>query len=260
MAANSGGDRGAMVLWRRIREHGDKLAVDRRLATQIGLLSLDGLLTDTQVSAAHLIAEIYGEYERFHGKRRAAASPSYEFGFGSEWAEPTDRDARKRWRRAYRRADKRYTQLQCCIPLTPSALGEALEHLCVDDRPVPRSWLPEIRIILDRVAEWIRRGSEVPALERHRGAPAKPKPQRPATQAPKATFATNTERQDWLTVTRRLRPDLTDEQLEQAWKVYAALRAPRERAIEVKRGPVRAWLADGAKPIRMEITDPEGDE
>jgi hypothetical protein len=57
-------------------------AEDRRWASEIGRLSMLGELTARQTSAAYHVGEIYGRFEWLHGRRRSAASPSYEIGRG----------------------------------------------------------------------------------------------------------------------------------------------------------------------------------
>jgi hypothetical protein len=47
----------------------------------MGFLML-GELTARQTSAAYHVGEIYGRFEWLHGRRRSAASPSYEIGRG----------------------------------------------------------------------------------------------------------------------------------------------------------------------------------
>jgi hypothetical protein len=41
-----------------------------------------GEFTARQTSAAYHVGEIYGRFEWLHGRRRSAASPSYEIGCG----------------------------------------------------------------------------------------------------------------------------------------------------------------------------------
>jgi hypothetical protein len=43
-------------------------------------LSFHKLLTERQVSAAFRVADIYGRFEKLHGKRRSSVSPSYLIG------------------------------------------------------------------------------------------------------------------------------------------------------------------------------------
>ena len=68
--------RGAAV-WYRIRDEGKRFALDERLATEPSRLFWLGELNDAQVETASLVEKIYGVFERYHGKRRSSASPSY---------------------------------------------------------------------------------------------------------------------------------------------------------------------------------------
>jgi hypothetical protein len=64
-------------LWRRAQEAITKLQLDQRFGSEIGKLRLGGDLNDAEATAATKVADIYRRYEKLHGKRRCAASPSY---------------------------------------------------------------------------------------------------------------------------------------------------------------------------------------
>jgi hypothetical protein len=72
----------ASTLIKRIQHNLVLKAEDRRWASEIGRLSMLGELTARQTSAAYHVGEIYGRFEWLHGRRRSAASPSYEIGRG----------------------------------------------------------------------------------------------------------------------------------------------------------------------------------
>src|SRR5215467_12671455 len=121
------GDVRAPTLWRRIKDNGIALGLDRRLGSEVGRLSLLGELTDTEAATAFLIAEIYGRFERYSGKRRTAHSPSYDIGRGAEPTEDHDHERRAR------RARKQFDRLQACLPVYPPQARTELEQLCCED-------------------------------------------------------------------------------------------------------------------------------
>jgi hypothetical protein len=117
------------------------------LETQVGRLVFLGELTPLQGNTAHLIAEIYGRYDRAMGRRRRAPSPAYEVGRGRDGLYESLSDAA---RAAY--AIRKFGELQAEIRLCPRGVKPALEELCVDDRMCPAEWFPAIKIALDMVA------------------------------------------------------------------------------------------------------------
>jgi hypothetical protein len=133
-------------LWRRIKDYGVKLGIDRRLGSEVGRLSLLGELTDTEAAAAFLVAEIYGRFERAEGRRRSARSPSYEIGQGGEPGEMADEEQRAR------RARKQFFRLQACLPAYPGGGRTVLEQVCCEDRSINSRHLDDLRGLLARVA------------------------------------------------------------------------------------------------------------
>ena len=117
------------VVWQRLAEQAREFGLDPRLTSQVGRLRIKRLLTDAQAAAADLVGRVYGRYERLHGKRRAARSPSYEFFTPAlrdrqedpEWAAQVEAD----WRR-----------LQECMPPVPRDARDVVEQLCVENRAV----------------------------------------------------------------------------------------------------------------------------
>jgi hypothetical protein len=168
------GDVRAPTLWRRIKDDGIKLGLDRRLGSEIGRLALHGELTDTEATTAFLVAEIYGRYERGEGTRRSARSPSYEIGHGADHGETGDQERRAR------RARKQFARLQACLPAFPPRPRAILELLCCEDRRINSLELPEIRRLLHVVAvEFGVATGLVPSTRRqkahvHRAPDAKP--------------------------------------------------------------------------------------
>jgi len=133
-------------LWRRIKDYGVKLGLDRRLGSEVGRLSLLGELTDTEAAAAFLVGEIYGRFERAEGRRRSAQSPSYEIGQGGEPGEMADQEQRAR------RARKQFFRLQACLPAYPPGGRAVLEQVCCEDRSINSRYLDDLRGLLARVA------------------------------------------------------------------------------------------------------------
>ena len=118
------------------------------LETQVGRLLFLEELKPIDAQTAFSIAEIYGRYDRALGRRRSAASPSYEVGRGRDvgLAESDSQRARAE------SAARRFGALQAEIKLCPRGVKPALEELCVEDRPCPPGWLPAVKIALDMLA------------------------------------------------------------------------------------------------------------
>src|SRR6266699_82361 len=125
-----GEDKGG-ALWRRIADHGEKLALDPRLGSELGRLRHFGELNNLQASAGSRVGEIYGRYERLKHLHRSAASPSYRLGFG-ESDEPS------------------FLRLQ--EEIQARDLKALMEEVCVDDRPINPTRLDELRAALDHLA------------------------------------------------------------------------------------------------------------
>jgi hypothetical protein len=144
-AGDEGDGARAPALVRRIFDNAAALALDPRIATQVGRLHILRALTETHVAAADLIGRIYGRYEYFHGLRRSVASPSYQIGMRrAESAEDRAEETA--------RARDQFLKLQDCLPAAPAALRAAVEQLCVEDRAVSPVHLDAIRAILASVA------------------------------------------------------------------------------------------------------------
>jgi hypothetical protein len=121
--------------------------VDPRIDTILCRLSPDfaGKLTALQVEAGKLVAQIYGKYHRATGQsRRSEASPYYERAFAGQG------ELLGSSRRA--RAEKRYLRLQDIFDTLPTCVRTVLEMLCVDNLPIAEAYLPDVQVILDRIA------------------------------------------------------------------------------------------------------------
>jgi hypothetical protein len=76
--------------------------------------------------------------------------------------------------------------------------------LCVDDKAVPLAWVPEIRVILRRIAGVFGLGPE--GAHTRAATPAGARQAKGSTRGLRDAPSRDTERDDWITVTRRLRP------------------------------------------------------
>ena len=154
-----------IAAWKRVRETVAKSQSDPRLGSEVGKYLIGGELTDTEAAVAEEVAKIYGRYEKLHGKRRSAASPSYEMG----WSDgPGLADERMTSEQVTTR-DKRERAIEDAFmalqdEMTSEARGAraALEQLCVENHPVP-GWLPEVKKVLRRLAPKWQKTKPVPA-------------------------------------------------------------------------------------------------
>jgi hypothetical protein len=125
-----------------------QLGTNPILETEIGrLLFLDEITID-QAQAAWRIAEIYGRFDRAMGRRRSAASPSYEIGRGRDTAAAESEEEAERTQAAVRR----YGRLQEALAFCPRGAKPAIEAVCIDDQVCPPGWLPQVKIALTLLA------------------------------------------------------------------------------------------------------------
>jgi hypothetical protein len=141
----------APAIWQRILTEAKAGAADPKLATELGRLSLHGLLTASQTSAGFKVAEIYGRFERWHGLARNAASPSYQMGSAASGSSLMSEDERTE---AAERAQVAFLRLQEEIPAYPIGSRELLEMLCVDDRAVLPVQLDHVKAMLDHLVRY----------------------------------------------------------------------------------------------------------
>lgn len=128
-----------------------RLSKDPILETQVGRLLFLEELTIEQARVAWKIGEIYGRYDRAMGRRRAAASPSYEVGRGRDTVTQESGDEAERSQTAMRKFGALQAEIRVLWPRRPGALRQALERLCVDDE-WPGGDLTGIRTVLDLLA------------------------------------------------------------------------------------------------------------
>jgi hypothetical protein len=135
--------------FKRVIDDSVKLSAGALLGTQLGRLGFLKALTPAEVATGFRIAMIYGAYERSIGRRRSAASPSYEIGRGRDAAAPESEEAIERARMAARA----FGALQAEIKLCPRNVRAALEELCVEDRACLPGCLLAVRVALGMLAE-----------------------------------------------------------------------------------------------------------
>jgi hypothetical protein len=148
----------------RIRELGRTFALDPKLGTELGRLLLLERVTTLEAAAGWRIGEVYGRFERQHGKRRAARSPSYELGFRAAGAAAETPDD----------AQAPFIALQKKLRIYGARACDAIETLCVDNEPIgPAALQMIVRPILATIGK------------DHFGMQAAVIPTGPQTQAPK---------------------------------------------------------------------------
>lgn len=247
-------------------------AGDPRLGSQVGILLLQKKLSSTQAAAAFRAAGIYGRFERHHRIRRTAKAQAYEFGFGGaglseELMTPEQIDE---LRAQEAEAEKDFRDLQEELPVyvgryvpiprtdQPAMWIEqdkrkefdvrrakdAFERLCVQDQHVPWFELDQmVKPILDRLALYFGIVSSTKAKQADGRRPAR---------KPGAGKRIDAEREAQFAVMRKLRPDLSDEDLELA---FQAGRVLKDRAIanakagivpEAVAAPAKAAIAPGS--------------
>jgi hypothetical protein len=87
-----------------------------------------------------VVAKIYGRYERLHGKRRSAVSPSYTTACTGTADLPDERMTSEQIEvrdKRDRNIEAAFIALEDLIAPYPRGARDALEGLCVEDRPVP---------------------------------------------------------------------------------------------------------------------------
>ncbi len=235
---------------KRITEDLARGAGDKRFESEVARLLFEKKLNDREAAAAFKVGEIYGRYERLHSKRRSAVSPSYMIGRtgAPELADErmtSDQIAAREKRE--RDTEAAFLAIQDEIPSYPPRWRAILEHLCVENLHVPEIWLPELRWMLEKIAKAARvpgqkgakageRGGTGAAkqpqgtLSRPKGTDVRPNGTASPSIVPRQSFDHHSgdDRDAWLTVARKLRPDLDDMALLEAYRFQGAL---RDRAV-----------------------------
>lgn len=239
---------------KRISEDLARGAGDKRFETEVARLLFERKINDREAAAAFKVGEIYGRFERLHGKKRSAVSPSYTMGragapeladerMTSEQVEARDQRERD--------VEAAFAALQDEVPPYPAKLRAMLENLCVDNLHVPEIWLPELRWMLERIAKAARiPGQKNAKGDRNDGKAGKVVPQSSAGRIVGTPTRTNSsistsmttrfivnftdDREAWIALIHNLRPDMDAAALVEAGRFQGALRdraaLMRERA------------------------------
>lgn len=236
------------TLWQRLKQHGKQFGLDQRLTSELGRLNWFGELTLAQTAAGFRIAEIYGRYERLRHLRRSKASPSYEVSYGEAGAAeellgPVELQALEDRVAA---ATEKFRALQKELS---HRIRPIIEQLCVEDRAVNPMAYDDVREALSALAtSWqittaprrpppaqgSRRSHTPLHFNQHEDAGSPPagdaaKPVRP-----------NLDKIFWMQVAKKLRPDLSDSHISEAFDIMQALKAREifRRAKERRQGNV----------------------
>lgn len=218
----------APALWQRIASEAKKGALDERLGSELGRLFLHAELTSPQIAAGFRVAETYGAFERYKGKRRSTASPSYEASSRGDHLvaeELVGPDAMAILEERIRAAEQKFKALQQWFSneMIPRGVCNALEELCVEDRNISWIILPRVRETLDKLGLFFGFTTARNAAK-HAVIARKPTLEQDRTIARKP----NLDRIYWMEVVRSVsRPDITDDELAAAYEEQRA-RVARE--------------------------------
>jgi hypothetical protein len=227
------------ALWQRIKTNGQKIGLDPRLGTELGRLALHDELTSAEVSAGFRIAEIYHAFERFHGRTRSAAGSSFFRQFVADLEKPIEVGRRRSddhidvdEEAAEREAREDFDVLQYYMP---AAQRDLVEQVCVASRPINPVSIPVLKMVLQYFFEIFRDDKNYRSKRSRKFDPDTPKlkfykpkkdkskkAEKPVEQAEQPR-PIDMRKLSYMQTLRILRPDLSDEQLEQAWGVYHAL-------------------------------------
>ena len=226
------------ALWQRIKTNGQKIGLDPRLGTELGRLALHDELTSAEVSAGFRIAEIYQAFEHFHGRTRSAAGSSFFRQFVADLEKPIEVTRRRSddyvsidQEEREREAREDFDVLQYYMPV---AQRDIVEQVCVASWPINPVSIPVLKIVLHyffeifrdkklsvETEQEIRRNA--PKIKFHKPKKDKAKKVEKPVENAEPPKRIDTRKISYMQTLRILRPDLDDDQLEQAWSVYHAL-------------------------------------
>ncbi len=219
-------------LWAEKKRQGN----DPRFFTELNRLYANAELRSGHVATGFQIAEIYGRFEGLHRVGRSARSPSYEASFGDasvheDLLTPEEIKNRQQWAA---KVEDDFRHLQSYMVTLPRELRNAVEELCVEDRNVAAGMYEAIRLFLTRIAVILEQRRKQKSHHAHRLSPREAKHSlRAAAKATKrqvvARPKTNLERAAWIKAMRRLRPDLSYDQIIEAYTLFRAL---KDNAVE----------------------------
>lgn len=194
----------APAAWKRIQDLAERGAVDRALGSELGRLSFFEDITRTEATTGFRIAKVYGRYERLHGLRRSARSPSYDEARSTAIAPEEEAEV-----------ETAFDALRTAIPFAHRA---AIEQLCVEDKPINATFLPEIRATLERIAHE-HFGVANTTKDHDDGAPA---PKRRKAKERKAEVSA--EQYAFTKTLRKLCPEMDDIRLRKAFHFCTAIK------------------------------------
>lgn len=230
----SGDPRGELI-WRRIADDAVAMGLDKRVATQLSRLSICKRLTDTQVRAGFLVARIYADFERWHGRTRFTREPGFVRWIsspddpspkGKRKREPDEQDEHERMLHADRRMRKLQRTIHDLPPLVEQRSRDVLERLCVEDLPIGEAALDLVTPLLDYIAGRFNLGADAKLPSMPSIAITARRPARKAT--PPRARGTNLAKEAWMASARQLAPDADTPTLELEWAKYQA-RLDRDR-------------------------------
>jgi hypothetical protein len=209
-------------------------AKDTKHASQIGELGFRGEISPREEAAAYSMAEVVGAFDRLHGQKRSAASPAYEVGRGGIAGLDEERlaganldqlvDSQELVR------DKFFGLQEVLKQFRREARG-VLENLVLDDQAMPYGWLSEVRLMLDEVAQYFARqakGAKRRRKHRKDNSALLSEGKVKRSEVPSIISAQgqqpNVDRQALTSLLRTVRPDLSADNLHEAWRFFLALR------------------------------------
>jgi hypothetical protein len=227
------------ALWQRIKTNGQKIGLDPRLGTELGRLALHDELTSAEVSAGFRIAEIHHAFEHFHGRTRSAAGSSFFRQFVADLEKPIEINRRRsddymdldREEREHE-AREDFDVLQYYMP---TAQRDLVEQVCVESRPINPVSIPTLKLVLQFFFEIFRDDknyrskrskkfcADAPKIKFYKPKKDKTKKAEKPVEKVEQRNPIDNRKLSYLQTLHILRPDLTDEQLEQAWGVCHAL-------------------------------------
>lgn len=231
----------APALWARLKTEAVRLVGDTRFGSEIGRLSMHGELTAEQASAGFRFAQIYGRFERYKQCRRSAASPSYMAASGTEEdkgatitpetlvslgdEELLDDEALAELMGRITSADLAFRKVQKFMSSYPGNVRAALELLCVDDAVTNPVMLENIRNALDDLAVNLFRIKAAPKEEQKQKRRDVIVTRDGGGEVTGELVLPDPDKVAWRAVLRRLRPDMTDAQVDQAYALTVAIKA-----------------------------------
>lgn len=160
--AGDGAEALAPTLIKRLKDDVLPRAKDKRLGTVLGIMHLEGILTEAETEAGMRYAADVGAYERAMGHpMRHARSPSFEGGFKGggidlDHVARVDPEAAQRIesriKRRKRAIQKRYDKAQTVIPAFPHHVGTMIDEVCCNDRRINQVFHPDLKRVLANLA------------------------------------------------------------------------------------------------------------